>query len=227
MSNKRVSNSILNYLKKSRTEERVEDENTDVLPTDVAVASTSTQNQNTDLDLMETEQLKYDVGAFLAKMDTIPDITKYNLLKNHWVPEPQYEFPFSIHTKRGREERRRPTNAHFKKFEWLVFSEEKKGLFCRYCAVFSYEQLVGASQSSIPQKLVRFPLTNFAKLMGKEGDLIRHENAKYHTESTLKGKKNSIENFTPVILSQLHTVISPVAHGSLQIFQKFFFLLPN
>lgn len=132
-----------------------------------------------------------DIGLHLANIADIDDDIRYKLLKNHWMPDANFNFPVSIHKKRGREERRRANHNHFEKHNWLVFSREKQGLLCKYCALFS-EELVGGrhmqSHNVVPQKLVRVPLFNFSKLTGQDGDLLTHETTKYHLKCVNKGK---------------------------------------
>ncbi|VEN52714.1 unnamed protein product [Callosobruchus maculatus] len=133
--------------------------------------------------------LKNDVGVYLNNTSKIDDFTRIQLLTNHWTPDIHFQFRISLHTRRGREERRRPNIGHLEKHEWLVLSKEKMGLFCKYCVLFS-NSIVGGrhvtSHNVAPQKLVKIPLTTFAKLSGKDGDLILHEKTKYHLECSEK-----------------------------------------
>lgn len=129
----------------------------------------------------------FDVGYFISRMNSIDSFTRYQLITNHWVPDKYYSFPYSIHGKRGREEKRRVNHGHLEKFNWLVFSNEKQGLFWKYCAVFLPEQLVGGQKNVIPKKFVTEPLTKYAKLSGKDGDLNHHQQTNYHREAVTKG----------------------------------------
>ncbi|KAJ8958370.1 hypothetical protein NQ314_006431 [Rhamnusium bicolor] len=131
----------------------------------------------------------FDVGCFLSRINSIDNFTRYQLITNHWVPDKYYSFPYSIHGKRGREEKRRVNHGHLETLNWLVFSNEKQGLFCKYCAVFLPDQLVGGQKNVIPKKFVTEPLTKYAKLSGKDGDLNHHQLTNYHREAVKKGEQ--------------------------------------
>lgn len=127
--------------------------------------------------------LQNDVGKFVDRINTINEFTRFQLLTNHWTPENNYIFPYSSHIKRGREEKRRPNHGHLQKFEWLLFSKEKQGIFCKYCAIFTLQSLVGRQKTVKPKKLVSEPVINFAKLTGVDGVLQQHQMTSYHSEA--------------------------------------------
>ncbi|KAG8196029.1 hypothetical protein JTE90_028999 [Oedothorax gibbosus] len=112
-----------------------------------------------------------DLGKYLGKISRIDDLLKYHLLTDPWVPGDDYKFPTSSHMKRGREEKRRANIGHLKTYNWLVFSDEKKGLLCKYCCLFAHQKLVGGQKTVPIQKLIIEPLRKFAKLIGKDGDM--------------------------------------------------------
>lgn len=84
-----------------------------------------------------------DIGLYLRNKDICNDQSKYEILTNHWAPDKCCKFPTSSHFKRGRKEQRRVNLSHFEKYPWLVFWEDQKGLFCKYCTVFCYEKMAG------------------------------------------------------------------------------------
>jgi len=50
--------------------------------------------------------------------------------------------------------------------------------------------VVGGSHKHVPlQKLVTKPLTVFAKLLGKDGELTTHEKQQYHRDAAERGKE--------------------------------------
>lgn len=136
----------------------------------------------------EENNVQYDIGCFITKINEIDDFTRYQLLVNHWVPEKDYSFPFSVHTKRGREEKRHVNHGHLDNYEWLVFSKNGEGLFCKYCALFLSNKQVGGQKTVLPKKLVTEPLNKYAKLTGKEGDLNHHQTTNYHSQAVERGK---------------------------------------
>lgn len=177
------SNNLYKYFKRSKVTKAETEETLPTLPERKDTGGKPGDSEN----YLETIA-NHDIGIYLSRISSIDDSTRYQLLKNHWVPEKYFEFPYSIHKKRGREERRRANQEHLEKYEWLVLSKHKMGLFCKYCAIFSSEALVGKQHNVMPQKLVKIPLTTFAKLTGQDGDLIVHEKSKYHIESVEKGE---------------------------------------
>lgn len=67
---------------------------------------------------------------------------------------------------------------HFEKHKWLTYSENKNGLFCKHCVLFSDK---GRKDKVTPlKKFVSEPLKKYAKLWGKDGDLEAHSKSKYH-----------------------------------------------
>lgn len=131
-----------------------------------------------------------DIGTHLGKK--IDDYTKCLLLENPWQPPPGYELPFSVQnmtSKNGetREIKRYLSKQHIDSFPWLVYSPAKKGLFCKYCALFAQHRKGGHNKGMALGKLVMEPLTNFKKLKGKDGDLEVHARLVYHQESVFEG----------------------------------------
>lgn len=172
-------------------------ENDIVLSTSDSFAPPSTSNKSSENEIMQQSLqnetvlvLKYDIGDYFVenKIKGIDDFTKYQLLSNHWQPPKEYVFPYSLHTKKGKEEKRRINYELMKKFKWLVFSEKKKGLFCISCALFMSDFKVGGQKTVVPQKFVIHPLQNYSKLTGKDGDLIKHQTHLYHIQAEQKGE---------------------------------------
>lgn len=105
-----------------------------------------------------------DIGTHLGKK--IDDYTKCLLLENPWQPPPGYELPFSVQnmtSKNGetREIKRYLSKQHIDSFPWLVYSPAKKGLFCKYCALFAQHRKGGHNKGIALGKLVMESLTNF------------------------------------------------------------------
>lgn len=77
-----------------------------------------------------------DVGNFIDKLNLDP-YTKYSILRNHWIPPPNYEYPWSEHIRAGTTKKRKPSKKHLDNYTWLVLSDVCKGLFCKYCFLFA------------------------------------------------------------------------------------------
>lgn len=97
------------------------------------------------------------------------DHIKSMILEKLNIPEDNFIYPFSVHTKKSKEEKRFPRRSHFEKCKWLVYSKSKNGLFCRFCVFFSNKGDKGKNVEL--EKLVNEPLNKYAKLLGKDGDL--------------------------------------------------------
>lgn len=133
-----------------------------------------------DVDVHKSS-FSLDIGHYVgAKID---DFLKKNLLTNHWSPPENYNFPYSTHRKQGKEEKRYAGHQYLRKFDWLVFSDVKKGFFCKCCFLFKKDTNTPVC------KLVTDPLVTFAKLLGKDGNLVTHELNKYHRESVVAAKE--------------------------------------
>lgn len=148
-----------------------------------------------------------DIGNYLdiSASGNITDDIKYKLLTAPRKPEKGYIFPSSEHNKRGRVERRQVHDNHFEQYPWLVFSQVKKGLLCINCSIFVNNKMVGGKKSIIAKKLVTEPLTKFAKLTGKDGDLEAHSQLKYHVEASTNAKTflATRRNHELVVINQL------------------------
>ena len=59
-----------------------------------------------------------------------------------------------------------PNFNHLSEYPWLIVSDVKKGLFCKYCVIFISNRLVGFNNTVHVKKLVKEPLTKFSKLSG-------------------------------------------------------------
>lgn len=129
----------------------------------------------------------YDIGSYVDKCNELDDFTKCQLLERPWSPPSSYNFPFSVHSKAGRDVKRYVGLHHLTAHHWLVLSDVHRGLYCKYCVFFAGDY--GTHQSNTRLGIfVKKPLTSFAKLYGKDGYLNTHENLKYHKDSVSAGK---------------------------------------
>lgn len=125
------------------------------------------------------------------------------MLEKHWVPPPGYIYPFSIHIRQGKEIKRNVLPVHLQNNHWLVLSDCMKGLFCKYCVLFASN----TSNNVTLQTLVKKPLKIFSKLTGKDSDLKRHCNNKYHKFAVESGNNflAAYHNPQKVIINQINT----------------------
>ena len=127
----------------------------------------------------------YDIGNYIAGREFEKDNNlKLKLLNEHWTPPRNFQYPYSTRLSHGKQEKRFLRNDHLLKFPWLVFSPEKKGLFCKACVLFSPQTAGRGSQ--LLKALVSQPLNNYARLLGKNGYLTEHETTDYHKTSVIR-----------------------------------------
>lgn len=117
---------------------------------------------------------------------TITDYEKYHILNNDFETE-NVNLPFSTHVKSGKEVKCYLSQKHLKTFKWLAYSPSLKGVFCKYCSFFAGSG--GIYKASALNKLVKTPVVQFSKLLGKDGILTNHDVAQYHKESLEKAKE--------------------------------------
>lgn len=127
-----------------------------------------------------------DVGDYVGIF--VNDLAKKNLLLYPWVPPKNYNFPYSVHNKKGKMEKRYASEKHLNNFNWLVFSDSKQGYFCKYCPFFVNAGVGGYAKNVPLIKLVSQPLNNYAKLLGEDGALLKHEKSEYHKHAVLAAK---------------------------------------
>lgn len=153
---------------------------------------------------------KNDVGLYVDKINKIDDKTKYTIIKNPWMPPSTFNFPYSLHQKQNKGERRFINYKVFGEYEWLVYSDVCKGLFCKYCLVFA-----NLGGNNPLQKLVKNPLISFAKLTGKDGDLSTHSKHQYHRDAV-----SAAEQFCRIFQSPNQSVINKISTDRVRIIEE-------
>lgn len=108
---------------------------------------------------------------------------KYNLVKNHFIPSPEYIFPNDFMNGCNRS-----FNCNWlKRYTWLVYSPTLDGVFCIHCALFV------DNRDSNKGSLVNRPFTKWTKL---SNELNLHDSFQYHVKSMVVSNSfvNSIEH---------------------------------
>ena len=135
-----------------------------------------------------------DVGVFVAQKSTV-DFTnhdKYQLVVNHFTPDPAYNFPKGTGSRSFQ-------HRWLIKYPWLSYSEHHNGGYCLPCVLFSRN----ANFRSDPGVLVKSPLTNFQKaleLLDKHTNMMYHKRAVVDYEAFMKvmtQKQPSIQQQLP------------------------------
>lgn len=114
-----------------------------------------------------TGEYQYDIGRFLSR--TLSDGVKHELLTKCWVPDDAFKFP------QGQR------NLKFQKkwihdFQWLSYSENQNGAFCKRCLLFAKDFEVGKGHHI---KLGAFVLSPFNKWKDSKEEFRRHESSNY------------------------------------------------
>ena len=127
------------------------------------------------------------MGSYIDRIEKLDDRTRYQLLQNPWILPSAYSFPYPVYKKQDKDEKRFFTRTPLEEIHWLVLSNMMRLLSCKYCVLFN---LCGVGGSNQLQKLVKKPLSlvTYAKLTGKDGDLVIHENNQYPHDSADTGK---------------------------------------
>ena len=129
-----------------------------------------------------------DVGVFVAEKSSGEAMTyhdKYQLVVQHFNPDPSYEYP-----------RSEKTGRHFMhswllKCPWLEYSKSCNGGFCLPCVLFAK----GEGFRSSPDLFVQKPLGDAASHFIKALELLRQHNERlYHKRAVV-----SLEEFMKVM----------------------------
>jgi len=167
-------------------------------PVKTSIASTSTSDSSQSN--LNCHDFSTDIANYLHGSNT-SDYIKAKLLEMNNIPPNEFVYPFSIHLKKGKEEKRYLKKSHFENCSWLLYSPSKDGLFCKYCVLFAVKG--GRDKNVTLNKFVNSPLTKFAKIMSVDGDFSVHSNNLYHKSAvqvaieflnTFKNPQNEIVN---------------------------------
>lgn len=135
------------------------------------------------IEIEKLHDIELDIGNFITQTNAINDYLKSVILQRSNVPSNDFQYPFSIHTKKGKSEKRFLRKNHFEKFPYIEFSKIKSGLFCKVCVLFSISNKGGMHKTEQLKSLVTEPVIKFAKLLGKDGILELHNNNGYHKDN--------------------------------------------
>lgn len=90
--------------------------------------------------------------------------------------------------------------SHLDKFHWLVLSDKDKGLYCKYCVLFTIGSGYGHQKNTPLRELVKEPLKKFDNLIGEKGDLVVHEKNQYHIRAVAAGKDFLLTYHNPALV---------------------------
>ena len=196
MSKRQKNTSILSYFAKQRRKESTEIKEHEQETDSSRPACSTSPSQSTEFDSAEerinldTSNIASDDIAKILPPNRSNNVDKLHLLKNAFRPVGEAAMAFDFKkccTAKGQRFRYLNEN-HFRTYSWLVYSESRKGLYCKYCAIFSASLVncgVGKNRQK-PGKLVIEPLCSFNKLTGSDGYLYEHDRLEYHKSMTIE-----------------------------------------
>ncbi|GBN11662.1 hypothetical protein AVEN_102861-1 [Araneus ventricosus] len=120
------------------------------------VANTSTVDPAPVVeDFNQVRKNIYDIGNY-CQSNSVRSLTneeKISLVENVWKPQPVYKFPSTFSSSSSNHSRSFQMKW-LEEFEWLAYSEEKSGSFCKYCVIFSHSKNVGKGDNQVTGALV-------------------------------------------------------------------------
>jgi hypothetical protein len=140
--------------------------------------ATDVSLNNSEIDIADWHEMA---------VNEIPGDVVEMIIENYPVPGPGYKFEASCmgNSSKTKKQRFRYFNRELlskeKHGRWLIYSKKRKGLFCKFCAIF--EKLRKKERKPAQTdgwRLIDRPLASFNKI---NEVLKRHADAGYHTDS--------------------------------------------
>jgi hypothetical protein len=79
-----------------------------------------------------------DIGNFLRTSGrTLSDNIKEKKINMDNIPLDDFIYPFTMNIRNGKSVKRSLRKSYFEQNKWLIYSNVKSGLFCKYCVLFS------------------------------------------------------------------------------------------
>ena len=131
--------------------------------------------------------------AKISPLDTSHNVDKFHLPKDGFRPVGEGAMAFDFKnccTAKGQRFRCLNKNHFFQTYSRLVYSESRKGVYCKYCTIFS-TSLVNSRVGKNCQKsgkLVIEPLFSFNKLTVCDGYVYERDRLEYHKSMTIDAR---------------------------------------
>lgn len=133
-----MSNLLSQWLKRKDVDNDP-DNNSKIMKNDTmtkitAPTSASSSSLNTAVTSVSsgsaTTTFNLDITNFLKESNiSITDHDRAVLIKSSNIRYIDFVYPFSIHSKKGKEEKRYLSKSYFEKYKWLTYSKVMSGLF--------------------------------------------------------------------------------------------------
>lgn len=133
------------------------------------------ENETLPLQILQSsEYAKNDIGHFVGKSN-VSNEDKEMLLRRPWEPLPSHK----THVQVIGSKKRTFQIKWLQRFPWLAYSEKLNGTFCKFCVLFSQNE-VGQGSHESPENLVKKP---FNKWKDAIEIFEKHSRTKYHERS--------------------------------------------
>jgi len=126
----------------------------------------------------------YLVGGDLA--DKLNDDIRFRILTQRWLPNSDYQMPYSVRNSGGKQEKRFLRREHLERCPFLGYSPSRRGIYCLPCVLFGPASATAGRSCQNLGKLVTEPLTQFHRLFGRDGYLTTHESLEYHKSAMVR-----------------------------------------
>ena len=143
---------------------------------------------------LDRPNLALDDNAKTLPPNRSSNVDKLNLLKNTFrlVGKAAMAFNFKkCCTAKGQRFHYLNKN-HFRTYSWLVYSENRIGLYCKYCAILS-TFLLNCGVGKNCQKPVIEPFCSINKLTGSDGYLYEHDRLEHLKSMTIEVRWRGIK----------------------------------
>lgn len=128
----------------------------------------------------------FDIAAYIGKISQLSPDALLNILNNAFVPDDNFDWPYSTRMSRGKPSKRFLKKEHFTRCPSLTFSVSQQGLYCRHCVLFGPSERSGHHSGQKLGKLVKIPLDTYSHMFGADGYIDAHIKTTYHAEALLK-----------------------------------------
>lgn len=165
-------------------------ENVSIFPENVETEEISRSDISPEkllsVDPVQTSSIRLfsnnDIGLAVCERNISAE-SRYEFLKNAWVPSANFIFPTNIETGQNRKFQRR----WLTEYPWLSYSEKDQGSYCRICVLFGPND--GGRSKQRLGCLVKEPLRKYKKALQH---FTAHAENEYHKAALIKAENFSL-----------------------------------
>ncbi|KAE9534406.1 hypothetical protein AGLY_008496 [Aphis glycines] len=116
-----------------------------------SMLTASKLNAKNSCPAQSSSHSKYDIGLYINSSKKITDEDKIEILSHIWTQDAKYNFPTVDHGKFKRTFQLKWLDL----FQWLTYSNNKNGSFCKFCVLFLNSHHVGKGLNTAVGTLVK------------------------------------------------------------------------